>query len=376
MLTLLDPEVVPDMVQSYVTWYEQAGWMSKCSWHAAGDSRAMTGNFPFCTIADAWVKGLRGFDAEKAYEAMYKGSMQDSPNPLESSLCGYFGQGTPPDYVSLGWVPSECDQQQAASMTLEHAYADWCVAKVAEGLGKTQDAAFFTKRSANWKNVWNPAHGFPQLRKRNGEWVEPFDPASVDGFTEADAWKYMWTVPQDLCGLVEAVGGAKEFESRLDELFAGGHFDPSNEPDFHAPYLYDLVGAHAKTQDRVRQIVKDSFSTQPGGLPGNDDAGATSAWLAFALIGMYPVTPGSGVYWIGSPHFSKVTVHVDVAKGTDFVMEAQGLSADNLYIQSGTLDGVPMTTPQVRQEEIQRGAKLVLVMGKDPVAWTVSGGCP
>lgn len=375
MLGILDPEVVPDMVQSYVTWYEQAGWISKCSWHARGDSRAMTGNFPFCSIADAWVKGLRDFDAEKAYEAMYKGSMQDSDNPLASTLCGYLGQGTPPDYVSLGYVPKECDEQQAASMTLEHAYADWCVSKLAGGLGKTHDESFFRARSANWRNVWNPEHGFPQLRTRDGQFVEPFDPTSADGFTEADAWKYLWTVPQDLCGLVTAVGGAAAFEAKLDEFFGGGHFDVSNEPDFHAPYLYDIVGAPWKTQELVRSIVEQHFSTSPGGLPGNDDAGATSSWLAFAMLGLYPVAPGSGEYWIGSPAFDRAVVHIGTG-GTSFVIEAQGNGPDAPYVQSATLNGQALAEPRIKHEDIVAGAKLVLVMGPNPSGWSSAPVCP
>lgn len=376
MLGLLDPEVVPDMIQSYVTWYEHAGWMSKCSWHALGDSRVMTGNFNFCSIADAWAKGLRGFDVAKAYEGMRKGSMEDSRNPGEDGLCGYFGQGTPPDYVNLGWVPEECDTLQAASMTLEHAQADGCVAQIASAVGNDADAALFTARSGNWKNTWNPAHRFPQLRARDGHFLEPFDPTSGNGFTEADAWKYRWSVPQDLCGLVTAIGGAQAFEAELDAFFDGGHFDVSNEPDFHAPWLYDLVGAPAKTASRLRQVVAASFSTAPGGLPGNDDAGATSSWLAFALMGLYPVTPGSGLYWLGSPHFDRVTFHIDPAGGKDFVLEAQGNGPDAPYVQSATLDGVPLTDPRLRDADLRKGGKLVLVMGPTPSAWATTPVCP
>ena len=376
LLTLLDPEVVPDMVQSYVTWYEQAGWISKCTWHARGDSRVMTGNFPFCSIADAYAKGLRGFDVDKAFEAMLKGSLQDEPNPLEGSLCGYFNRGTPPDYVKLGYVPKECDPLQAASMTLEYAYNDWCVAQVAQGLGHAGDASMLLQRSSNWKNIWNPAHGFPQLKTRDGQFVEPFDPTSSDGFTEADAWKYLWSVPQDLCGLVSAVGGAAAFSAKLDELFNAGHFDIGNEPDFHAPYLYDFVGAPAKTAERVRALVKTSFSLGPDGLPGNDDAGATSAWLAFALIGLYPVTPGSGSYLLGSPHFDRVTLHVDRAKGIDFVIEAQDAAAEHPYIQSATLDGAALAVPRVEHADIVKGGKLVLLMGSTPSNWATKPICP
>jgi predicted alpha-1,2-mannosidase len=375
-VTLLDPEVAGDMMQSYVTWYEQAGWASKCSWHALGDSRVMTGNFHFCAMADAWTKGLRGFDGEGAYAAMHKGSM-DGEGPFTTSRCGAMALGTPPEYIELGYVPAECDKYQSASMTLEHAYNDWCVARMADALGKVDDAAYFEARSQSWKNLWNPAHGFFQARMRNSDFVEPFDPAAHDaGFTEANAWKYLWTVPHDVCGLVQTLGGAGAFEAKLDAFFDAGQFDPSNEPDFHAPYLYGAVGAHAKAVERLRAIVASAYAPTPSGLPGNDDAGATSAWLVFALVGFYPVTPGDGTYWLGSPHFDRVVIHVDPAKGIDFVIEAKGAGSGAMYVQSATLNGAPLDVPRLSHADIVKGGKLELVMGDAPSTWATTPVCP
>jgi predicted alpha-1,2-mannosidase len=376
LVTLLDPEVKADMMQSYVTWYEHAGWMGKCSWHALGDSRVMTANMLFCSIADATTKKLDDFDVKTAYAAMKKGSMQDSANPAEQGLCGFLDQGTPPDYVKLGYVSTECDAMQGASMTLEYAYNDFCTARVAEGLGNAADAAFFDARSKSWKNVWNPAHGFFQPRHRDGSWVEPFDMTSQNkGFTESDPWQYLFTVPHDLCGLVTTFGGAKAFEGRLDAMFDGGHFDPSNEPDFHVPYLYGVVGAPAKAVTRLRGVVKSSFSAKPGGLAGNDDAGATSAWLAFALMGFYPVTPGEGSYWLASPHFDRVTLHVDPAKKVDFVIDAKGAGSAQ-YVQAATLGGKALAEARFTYADVMAGKTLTLTMGAAPSSWATAPVCP
>lgn len=376
LVTLLDPAVKADMMQSYVTWYENAGWMGKCSWHALGDSRVMTANMLFCSIADAVTKKLDGFDVKTAYEGMKKGSLEDSANPAEQALCGYLDQGTPPDYVKLGYVSNECDGTQGASMTLEYAYDDFCTARVAEALGNAADAAFFDARSKNWKKLWNPAYGFFQPRHQDGSWVEPFDMTSQNkGFTESDPWQYLFAVPHDLCGMVTTMGGAKAFEARLDAMFDGGHFDPSNEPDFHVPYLYGVVGAPAKAVTRLRDVVKASFSAKPGGLAGNDDAGATSAWLAFALMGFYPVTPGEGSYWLASPHFDRVTIHVDPAKKIDFVIDAKGAGATP-YVQSATLGGKPLAEARFAYADVVAGKTLTLTMGAAPSSWATTPACP
>jgi predicted alpha-1,2-mannosidase len=378
LLTLIEPEVAGDMVQSMVWNYEEQGWISKCTWNATGDSRIMTGNHAFCVIADAWAKDLRDFDAKKAYEAMKKGSLEDSRNPMEEGLCGYLGQGTPPQYIELGYVPKECDSMQAASMTLEHAYNDWCVSVLASGLGKTADAPAFLARSGNWKNVWNPAHGFMQMKKKDGSWDEPFDPEKMDlGFTEANAWIYTWHVQHDVCGLIAAMGGGDAFVAKLDAFFDEGHFDMSNEPDFHAPWLYNRAGAPSKTSGRVRSLMQSHFTTGPGGLPGNDDAGATSAWFVFATMGLYPVAPGNAKYDLNVPLFDKVTIHFepDIAGGRDFIIEAPGASEGKLNIASAAMNGKPLDLPQITHADVVAGGKLVLELSSEPTDWGGDAKC-
>lgn len=377
LLTIVEPEVPSDMVRSLVHMYEKGGWMPKCPWNATGDSRVMTANPQFSVVADAWQKGFRGYDGEKAYAALRKGSMEDSRNALEDTLCGYFGQGTPPDYVKSGWVPIECDPDQAASMTLEHAYDDWCVSVVADGLGKSEDAAFFRARSASWKNVFNPATGFAQSRHRDGTWVEPFDPTAGLGFCEANSWQYTWSVQHDVCGLVTAMGGVDAFVTRLDALFDEGRFVADNEPDFHVPWLYDYVGRPDRATERVADVREAAFGPGPDGLPGNDDAGATSAWYVLAAIGLYPVAPGDGWYSINVPAFDRVGILIDPDRGHGrrFDIVADGAASGRKYIVGATLNGKPLDVPRIAHTDVAAGGTLVLTLAPAPAAWATSALC-
>ena len=364
---LLDADTRTDVAASFLHSYTAGGWMAKATWSALGDSRCMTGNFQFCVVADIVHKGLAGpeLDRDALWEAVRKGSMEDSHNLLENSLCGYLGQGTPPDYVDHGYISQECDTDQSASMTLEYATADACVARLAADLGRPDDAAFFTARAENWRNVFDTTLGFARPRHRDGSYVEPFDPTAASGFTEADSWKYSWHVPQDVCALVSAMGGRAVFLAKLDEFFDAGHFDMGNEPDFHAPFLYNFVGEAAKTQDRVRTLLATQFRDTRDGLPGNDDSGATSSWIVFAMLGLYPVAPADDGYVIASPVFERSVLHM----AHDFTILAPGASADNRYIQSATLNGAPLDRPYVAYEDVAAGGTLELEMGAAPSAW-------
>ncbi|HOE81667.1 MAG TPA: GH92 family glycosyl hydrolase [Myxococcota bacterium] len=368
--TLIEPEVNSDIAQSIVHTYEAGGWMQKCTWNAVGDSRVMTANPQFCIIANSFLRGFDKFNIDTAWEGMLKGSMEDSENPAPDGMCGYFNRGTPPDYVERGFVSMDCDVDQSASMTLEHAHNDWCVARFAEKQNKKDWADFFYKRSKNYANHFNDEYGFMVPKYRDGSWLKNFSPTSPDGFCEADSWKYTWSVPHDICGLVDLIGGNDKFEAKLDEFFSDGHFDVTNQPDFHVPWLYSFIGKASKTQDLVAKLVGNHFHLESNGLPGNDDAGSTSAWLIFALLGFYPVTPGGDTYIMNAPQFKRIELYID-PDGTSrkFEIIANNYTAENRFIQSAVLDGEPLDVPELEHAIIARGGKLVLEMGPNPSEW-------
>ena len=372
LATLVEPETVDDVIASYLHLYEQGGWLPKCTWQAGGYSRVMIGNHAVSMVADAAVKGFDGFDAATAWEALYKSATTDNTQDSYGSLCGYLNLGTPPEYIEKGYVSHECDGTQAASMTLEYAYNDWCIGRAAPRLGATtEQSQAFESRSGYWRNHWNPDSGFMQGRHEDGSWVEPFDPAGggdANDFCEATSWIYSWFVPHDVPGLIDAMGGEQPFVDKLDRFFDEGHFDVSNEPSFHIPFLYNLAGAPEKTQARVRRVLNEDFSAGSGGLPGNDDAGATSAWYVLAAMGLYPLAPGDGVYQLSSPLFERITLHLEPGRyrGRTFVIEATGNGPQSPYIRSAALDGESLGRSEISHARIVRGGTLVLEMGASP----------
>jgi predicted alpha-1,2-mannosidase len=370
--TLLEPEIRSDVIRSMLTMAEDGGWLEKCSWHAAGYSRVMTGNPQLAIIADSWLKGLDDFDQELAWEKMVKTSTEEI-EPFYEGLCGYFGLGTPPEYLANGFVGDECDNTQAASMTLEIAYADFCMAEVAAKTGRSADEAVYRARAQNFRNQWNPVSGFMQSRYRDGTWVEPFDPADAsdaNGFVESTSWIFSFFVPHDVPALIELMGGATAFVAKLDRFFAEGHEDPANEPGFHIPWLYNYAGVPAKTQQQVLQLLAGHFSTAPDGLPGNDDAGAMSAFYVLAALGLYPVTPGTPTYQLNTPLVREATLylHPGFAAGATFRIETEGAPGD-IYIQSATLNGAALDRPYVTHDEISSGGTLHFVLGPAPSDW-------
>jgi len=374
LLTLIDPRAATDSAWSLVHLYKTGGWLPKCTWNATGYSRVMTGNPQFSVLAEAYAKGLTDIDAKDAWEGMYKGATQDTPNALSKTMCGYLDLGTPPEYVTLGYIPAKCDRDQSASLTLELAHADWCAAQLGRALGMDK-AAQLEARGNNWKKVFNTSIGMMQQKDKAGNWVEPFDPLSGNGFTEADSWQYTWFVPQDVCGLITAMGGKAKFVTKLDEFFAKKYFTIDNEPDFHTPWLYDFAGETSKTSDRVHKVMADAYTTGPGGLPGNDDAGATSAWFVFAAMGIYPVNPPDTRYWMNAPLFSKVTIHTDPRDwGKKFVINANGAPLER-FIESAMLNGKALDRPWITHKDLLTGGSLTLKLSKIATKWAETPVC-
>lgn len=377
--TLVEPEVVSDMVQSLVWLAQEGGFMPKCTWNALGDSRVMTGNPQFCVVADALTKGFRDYDLEGAWQAILRGSMEDEDPIAGLGMCGYLNRGTPKDYIEKGYVPRECDVDQSASMTLEYAYADWCAAKVAEHMGRHEEARYFLARSKNYRNVFNPKYGLMQQKNAAGDFVEPFDPTAWGyGFTEASSWEYTFFVPHDICGLADLMGGTVILLARLDEFFSQGLFHLDNEPDFQVPWMYTCLGAPSKTQALVFDLMDAHFDDTPAGLPGNDDAGATSAWFVFAAMGLYPVTPGDQKYWLSTPLFERIVLDLTPhgRPGKAFVIEAPGVSRSNRFIQAAALNGNPLDRPYIWHHEIVQGGHLALTVGPQPSGWGTFEACP
>lgn len=395
---LLDPARKRDMIVSYLRMYEQCGWLPQFP-YMQGDLPVMTGNHTAAMIWDAYRKGCRGFDLAAAYEAAKK-------NALEVTMLPWVhGPLVEPDrvYAERGFFPAlrpgerepvaEVDgfeRRQAVSVTLEHAYDDWCLAEMARELGYEDDCRLFAGRAQNYRNVFDSRIGFMAPRTADGEWVDGFDPkyggglGGRDYFTECNSWIYTFHVQHDIAGLAKLLGGAEALEERLDALFDEqydgakykflgqfpdatgliGQYCQGNEPTFHIPYLYNYTGAPWKTQRRVRDIMKLWYRAAPTGLCGDEDNGALSSWYVFSAIGLYPVCPGKDTYELGSPIFSKTTIRL--ADGRTFVIAAEGVSARNKYIQRASLNGREWREPRIRHRDIASGGELRLVMGERP----------
>ena len=394
---LLDAKQQEDMIRSYLRMYEQSGWLPSFP-SVAGDQAVMIGHHAASLIADAYVKGYRNFDLNLAYAAMRKNATEATMipwqrGPLTSLDKLYFEKGFFPalakgERETVTEVTGE--RRQATSVTLENAYDDWCVAQLAKALGKTSDVTYFTKLAHNYKTVFDSKIGFMAPKSADGEWVADFDPklgggqGGRDYFTEVDSWLYTFGVQYDVAGLIQLMGGRDAFNAKLDRLFAEqygtskyeflgqfpdatglvGLYAQGNEPSFHIPYLYDFSGQPWKTQKRVRQLMDVWYGDGPLGIPGDDDGGATSSWFVLSALGFYPVCPGSPVYEIGSPIFTKSTIRL--GNGREFTVIAHHVSARNKYIQSAELNGKPLKKAWFQHADIADGGTLVLEMVDKP----------
>jgi len=382
LLTLINPERTNDVINTMIAQYEQGGWMPTPQQFGNSYTNDMIGDHPVVVILDALKKGIKNFDAEKAYEAVKKNAMETPPSDHRSR--GRVGLA---DYLKYGYVPYD-KVRESVSRTLEYAYNDWCVAQLAKVLGKTSDYEMFMKRAANYKNIIDTSTGFARPKNSNGEWLSPFDPKFIGQgnnrhYTEANAWQYTWFVPHDVQGLMILEGGRENFVKKLDSLFTTssdihstvsdvtgliGQYAHGNEPSHHTLYLYNYAGAPWKTQAMARNVMDSLYHEGPAGLCGNEDMGQMSAWYVLSAMGFYPVAPGQNVYSIGSPEFSKVTIHLDKSynNGKQFVIEAKNNSKANKYIQSATLNGKPLNKPWFDHADIKSGGTLIFIMGPQP----------
>jgi predicted alpha-1,2-mannosidase len=365
MLTLLAPERVDGMVTALLQDYREGGWMPK--WPNPGYTNIMIGTHADSLVAEAIRKGFHGFDRDLAWKAVYKDAMTPPDGDTSERWADraphtpYEARGGLTYYKELGYIPTD-KTAEAASRTLEDSYDDWCVAQVAKALGKEKDYQFFLHRSLNYRNLYNAQDGLMRGKTSDGKW------ASEDaGWTEGNAWVYTWAPLHDEAGILNLMGGANAYNAKLDQHFAGGHNVHSNEPSHHYGYLYDFSGEPWKTQAKVREIAAAEYAGQPVGLDGDDDCGQMSAWYLFTSFGIYPVNPASGDYMIGSPLFGRMSLRL--ANGKRFTVIADNNSSTNVYIQSATLNGKPLSKPVIRYEDIMAGSTLHFVMGPRPSHW-------
>ncbi|MGI5247500.1 GH92 family glycosyl hydrolase [Dactylosporangium sp. CA-139066] len=372
LVTLLRPDVGADIAQSLLNQAAQNGGVWDRWTHNQGGTHVMTGDPGHAAVASIYAFGGTTFDAQSALTSMVHAATTVTAADLSRTGWNVMVVGERPSldkYLQLGYVPSDGNAWGGAGETLEDVAADFGIAQLAARLGDTATATQFTSRAQNWKNVFNPATGYIQQRNSAGAW-QSFDPASSDGFAEGSAAQYTWMVPFNVNGLFAKMGGSATAASRLDSFFhntdgswalskAGGtHSDLANEPSIGTPWLYDFAGQPYKTQQTVRQVVNTLWSNAPGGIPGQDDLGAMSAWYVFAAMGIYPLTPGRGELLLASPLFSQVAIHRST--GPTITLNGTGSGP---YIQSATLNGATYTRPWLPESLLSAGGTLNLTLG-------------
>lgn len=370
LLTIIDAERSADMMQSLVMKYEQGGWLPifPC-WNSY--TAAMIGDHAIAAMADAYVKGVRNFDIRKAYEGMRKNAFQ-SPESYDDYRNG-MGRRALQSYLKYGYIPLEDSvkeayhRQEQVSRTLEYVFDDFALAQVAQALGEQADADTLLRRSTNFRNVIDPATGYARGRHADGRFIEKFNPFGFEKFiTEGAPCHYTWYVPHNQRGLMEAMGGREEYAAKLDSMFTYGRYWHGNEPCHQVAWLFNYAGEPWKTQANVRHILDTEYLAVPGGLSGNDDAGQMSAWYVFGALGFYPVCPATPWYALGSPMFGRA--EITVGPGRTFVIEAEGASPENIYVQSATLNGKPYNKSYISHNDLTAGGVLHMVMGPRPNA--------
>jgi predicted alpha-1,2-mannosidase len=378
LFTLIDSDRVDDLINSMLSYYDEHGLLPV--WSLVGnETNTMTGHHAVPVITDAYRKGYRGFDAEKALEAMVKSAREDHRG-LKF-------------YKEYGYIPTELEVE-SVTKSLEYAFDDWAIASMASDLGHPELAAEFRERAEGWRHLLDPETRFMRGKTVDGEWAEPFDPRRSDhregtDYTEGNAWQHSWFVPHNVAGLMEAMGGREPFLAKLDSLFtldtiitgenvssdiSGliGQYAHGNEPSHHIAYLYNYAGEPWKTADRVREILASQYNDTPFGLSGNEDCGQMTAWYVLSALGIYPVNPAEAAWVIGSPLFPEAVV--DLGDGKTLTIRANQVSSQNRYVQSVRLNGQAHRRSFLWHASIADGGVLELEMGPKPSKWGTSPG--
>ncbi len=376
LLTIVQQKRTSDMVNSMLAHRKQSVHGILPIWsHQGNENWCMIGYHAVPVIADAFLKGITGFEAAEALDAMV----------ASATYAPYDGIG---DYMKFGYAPSDLTTN-AASKTLEYAYDDWCIARMAEKTGQRGIAGIFDRRARSFEQLYDSTTGFIRPKLADGSWQKDFDPLKTEGqgFIEGNAWNYSLYVPHDPAKMIVWAGGNTKFVAHLDSLFTMqldekhiaesedidkrgiiGNYVHGNEPSHHVPYLYNYAGAPWKTQQRVHQIMDNLYAPTPGGLPGNDDCGQMSAWYVFSALGFYPVCPGSNEYVLGSPSVTEAKLNLE--NGRTFNIRAIGLSKENIYVKRILLNGQPTSKLFINHEELMAGGEMIFEMTSKPVKKT------
>lgn len=371
LLIFTAQDKVTDIINTMLEYYQTNKILPV--WTLYGnETNTMTGYHSIPVITEAYIKGIKGFDIKKAYEAMKTTMMQDKRGLNH--------------YKKYGYIPHNL-LDESVTITLEYAYNDWCVAQIAKELGEEEDYTYFMNRSKAYEHLFDAETGFMRGKNEAGTaWKEPFDPkfsAHRVGaeYTEGNAWQHSWFVLHDVENLIKMHGGEAKFTDKLEQLFTEsseitgndvsaditgliGQYAHGNEPSHHIAYMYNFANKPWKTQYWVREILKTQYNTTPNGLSGNEDCGQMSAWYVFSAMGLYPYSPASGEYQIGSPLFETSTIKI--SEEISFTIKAENVSDENMYIQSATFNGKEFNRTSISHKEIQQGGTLQFVMGNTP----------
>lgn len=397
---IIEPEKENHMISSFIRMAEQMDqfWMPTFP-EVTGDSRRMNSNHGVATVLDAHVKGLDGFDLQRAYEASKKGITEKTLIPWSGEKAGELDQF----YKEKGYFPSlaygeeeyvgavnNFERRQPVAVTLGTVYDEWCLSQIAKSLGKNDDYSYFLDRSLNYHLLYNQDTKFFHPKDKNGNFVEPFDYRYSGGqgareyYGENNGWVYRWDVPHNVADLIKLMGGKESFVNELESTYSTplgrnkfdfyaqlpdhtgnvGQFSMANEPSLHIPYLYNYAGQPWRTQKRIRTLLDQWFRNDLMGIPGDEDGGGMTAFIVFSQLGFYPVTPGLPMYVIGSPTFK--TAKIKLASNKTFEIVCHNYSTENKYIQSAKLNGVDWNKSWFSHNELIKGGKLEFVMGEKP----------
>ena len=380
LVNLMYPSMAREMQEGLVNTYKESGFLPE--WASPGHRNCMVGNNSASVVADAYIKGIRGYDVETLWQAVLHGTKAVHPQVPSTGRLGY------EYYNKLGYVPCDVGINESAARTLEYAYDDWCIAQLGKALGKPKrEWAEFERRAENYRNLFSKEFNLMRGRKKNGEWQKPYNPLKWgDVFTEGNGWHYTWSVFHNPRGLISLMGGNKTFTAMLDSVFAlppvfddsyygqviheiremqimnMGNYAHGNQPIQHMTYLYDWSGAPWKTQYWVREVMDRLYSAHPDGYCGDEDNGQTSAWYVFSALGFYPVCPASNEYAVGTPLFAKVAWHLENGK-------TSVITADRpqwRYIKRLTVNGTPEKAHWLNHRTITEGAKIDFYMSETP----------